>query len=173
MRIHVHVAFSHKIEMFLKIFIREISNIPLVLCFSHIFIFKTALEIILRMISLPINMYFYLTVPFCTEHDNVVHRWIDYGKTYNLTYNMLKSMVKCRRYCHLFQHTRYHQIDKNTTTTVKRYVNVLVSTRTMCHLIEEKYQVTGHYLCTKYIMGYPELHFLRVCNGGTIRYGRL
>ena len=47
---------------------------------------------------------------------------------------------------------------KNTTTIVSRYVNELVSPSTTGHLIE-KYQVTGNYLCTKYILGYTELHF--------------
>ena len=116
----------NKIEVLSKIFIREISNIPMVSYFSQIYIFNTALEIILRMIFQTINIYYYLTVPFYREHDNVVHSWIAYGKTNNLTYNMLMSVAKYGRYCHLSQHTRYHQIDKNTTTTVKRYVNELV-----------------------------------------------
>ena len=65
---------------------------------------------------------------------------------------MLKSVVICWSNCYSSQHTRYHEIAKNTNTTVKRYVNELVSLRTMGHLIEKKYQVTGHYLCTKYIL---------------------
>ena len=40
-------------------------------------------------------------------------------------------------------HTRYHKIDKTTTITAKRCVNELVSPRTIGHLIEKKYQVTG------------------------------
>ena len=43
----------------------------------------------------------------------------------------------------------------------------------MGHLIEKKYQVTGHYLCMKYTPRYPVLRFWRVCNGGIRRYGRL
>ena len=42
----------------------------------------------------------------------------------------------------------------------------------MGHLIEKKYQVTGHYLCTKHILVYPELHFWRMRNG-EISYDRL
>ena len=53
------------------------------------------------------------------------------------------------------------------------YVNELVSPRTTGHLTEKKYQVTGHYLGTKYILRCPELHFLWVCNGGVRNYGRL
>ena len=48
-----------------------------------------------------------------------------------------------------------------------------VRPRTMGHLIENKYQMTGLYLCTKYIPGCPELHFWRVCNGGIRSYDRL
>ena len=48
---------------------------------------------------------------------------------------------------------------KNTTTIVSRYVNELVSPRITGHLIEKKYQVTGHYLCIQYMLGCPELHF--------------
>ena len=36
-----------------------------------------------------------------------------------------------------FKNTRYNKIDKNTTTAVKRYVDELVSPRTMGHLIEK------------------------------------
>ena len=100
------------------------------------------------------------------EQDNAVHKWKAFGKTNNLTYNMLKLVEKWGRYCHFSEQTRYHKIDKNTTTTVKRHVNWLVSPRTMGYLIEKKYQVTGHYLCTKYILGCSELHFWRVCSGG-------
>ena len=42
-------------------------------------------------------------------------------------------------------------MDKNTTTTVSRYVNELVSPRTMVNLTEKKSQVTGNYLCTENI----------------------
>ena len=59
----------------------------------------------------------------------------------------------------IFSYTRYHKIDKNTTTTVRRFMNELFSPRTMGHLIKKKYQVTGLYLWTKYILGCPELHF--------------
>ena len=41
----------------------------------------------------------------------------------------------------------------------KKYMNELISPRTMGHLTEEKYQVTGNYLCVKYILGCLELHF--------------
>ena len=85
-----------------------------------------------------IKVYFYLTVLFCLEHDNVLHRWKVYEKSNNLTYNMLKSVVICGSYSHFYQHTRYHEIAKNTNTTVKRYVDELVSRRTMGHLIENK-----------------------------------
>ena len=72
---------------------------------------------------------------------------------------MLKSVAKYGSYCHFSQHTRYHEIDKkNTTMTVSRYANELVSSRTTGHLIK-KNQETGHYLCTKYILGCTELHF--------------
>ena len=43
--IFIHVAFIHKIEVFLKILIRKISNILLILYFSHILTFNTVLEI--------------------------------------------------------------------------------------------------------------------------------
>ena len=72
-----------------------------------------------------------------------------------------------------FQHTRYHKIDKATTITTKRYVNELVSLRTLGHLIDKTNQVTGHYLSSKYIPGCPELHFWRVCNIGIRSYDRL
>ena len=120
-----------------------------------------------------IKVYFILTVPFCPKHDNVWHRWKAYEKINNLTYNMLKLVVICESSCHFSQHTRCLEIAKNTNTTVKRYVDELVSPRTIGHLIEKKYQVTGNYLCTKYILGCPELHFWRVCNGGIKSYGRL
>ena len=42
--IFIHAAFINKIKMFLKIFIQEISNVPLIMYFSHIFIFNTVLE---------------------------------------------------------------------------------------------------------------------------------
>ena len=81
------------------------------------------------------------------------------GKTNILTHNMLKSVSKWEIFCNFSKHTRYYKIDKNITTTVSRYVNELVSRRTTGHLIEKKYQVIGHYLCTEYMLGYPELHF--------------
>ena len=43
----------------------------------------------------------------------------------------------------------------------------------MGHLIEKKYQVAGHYLCMKYILGCPELHFWGVFNGDIRSYGQL
>ena len=46
----IHAAFIHKIEVFVKIFIRKISKMPLILYFSHIFIFNTVLEKNSRMI---------------------------------------------------------------------------------------------------------------------------
>ena len=67
----------------------------------------------------------------------------------------------------------YHKIDKNTTTTIRRYVNELVIHRTMGHLIMKKYQMVGHYLWTTYILGFPELHFSRVSNGGIRSYSRI
>ena len=67
----------------------------------------------------------------------------------------------------------YHKIDKNTTTTIRRYVNELVSHRTTGHLITKKYQVAGHYFCTTYIMEFSELHFSWVCNGVIRSYSRL
>ena len=44
--IFIHAAFIHKIEVFLKIFVGEISDMPPILYFSHIFIFDTVFEII-------------------------------------------------------------------------------------------------------------------------------
>ena len=55
---------------------------------------------------------------------------------------MLKSVVICGSNCHFSEHTRNHEITKNTNTTVKGHVDELVSPRTMGHLIEKKYQVT-------------------------------
>ena len=46
--IFIHVAFIHKIEVFSKIFIWKISNIRLILYFSHIFILNPVLQIISR-----------------------------------------------------------------------------------------------------------------------------
>ena len=46
----IHAAFINKIDVFHKISIREISNIPSILYFSHILIFNTVLETISRMI---------------------------------------------------------------------------------------------------------------------------
>ena len=57
-----------------------------------------------------------------------------------------------------FWHTRRYKIDKNVITTIKYYVNKLFIPRTARHLLKIKYQVTGHYLCTKYILGCPELY---------------
>ena len=51
--------------------------------------------------------------------------------------------------------------------------NVSIWWRHHARLIENKYQMTGLYLCTKYIPGCPELHFWRVCNGGIRSYDRL
>ena len=65
------------------------------------------------------------------------------------------------------------RIEKNTTTTVRRYANELISPRTMDHLIEKKYRVSDHYLCTKHILGCPELYFWRVRNAGIRSYDRL
>ena len=92
---------------------------------------------------------------FCLKHNDVVYRWKVYEKTNN---NMLKSVAKCGSYGHFPKHTRYHKIDKSTTTTVSRYVNELVSLRTTGHLIEKKCQVTGPYFCTIYILGCTELN---------------
>ena len=63
--IYIHAAFINKIGVFSRIFI--FSYMPLILYFSHIFTSSTVLEIISRLM-------FNLTVPFCLEHDNVVHR---------------------------------------------------------------------------------------------------
>ena len=81
---------------------------------------------------------------------------------------MLKSVAKCGSFCYFSSHTRHHEIDKNTTTTVKRDVNELVGPRTMGHLIKKKYQVTGPYMRTKYI-GYrktPRLNCNNIFFGG-------
>ena len=48
--IFIQAAFIHKIKVFLKIFIREINNMPLILYFSHIFILNALLEKISRKI---------------------------------------------------------------------------------------------------------------------------
>ena len=42
--IFIQAAFIHKIKVFVNIFIREISNMPLILYFSHIFNLNAALE---------------------------------------------------------------------------------------------------------------------------------
>ena len=42
--IFIHAAFIHKIKVILKILISEISHMPLILYFSHIFIFNAVLE---------------------------------------------------------------------------------------------------------------------------------
>ena len=44
--IFIHVALVNEIGVFLKIFILWISNIPLILYFSHIFTFNNVVEII-------------------------------------------------------------------------------------------------------------------------------
>ena len=157
--IHIHDPFIHKNEVFSKIFIREISNIYLVLYFSQNSIFNTALEIILRMIFLTIDIYYYLTVPFCREHVNVVHSCITYGG------EMWKILPSFSTYSISSNWQKYNHYRK----TLYEWI----SPRTVGHLIDEKYQVTGHYLCAKYILGCPELHFWRVCNGGIRSYGRL
>ena len=101
--IFIHAAFIIKVEVFLKIFVQEMSNTPLILYFSHIFIFNTVLEKISGKIFFEKLTYtFYLTVPFCLKHNNVVYRWKVYEKTNNLTYNMLQSVLKCGSYCHFF-----------------------------------------------------------------------
>ena len=46
--IFIHVAFIHKIEVFSTILIQQISNILLILYFSHIHIFNAVLEMISR-----------------------------------------------------------------------------------------------------------------------------
>ena len=46
--IFIHAVFIHKIKVFLKIFIREISDMPLILYFSHVFISNAVLEKISR-----------------------------------------------------------------------------------------------------------------------------
>ena len=117
------------IKVFLKIFIREISNMPLILYFSHIFTLNAVLEKISRKIFKKKINERVLLFDVIIWHNNVIYRWKPYEKTNILTYNMLKSVVKCGSYCIFSQHTRYHKIDKNTTTTV-----------------------TGHYLCTEYIV---------------------
>ena len=40
----IHAAFIDKIDVFLKIFVQNVSNIPLILYFWHIFTFNTVLE---------------------------------------------------------------------------------------------------------------------------------
>ena len=42
--IFIQAAFIHKIKVFLKIFSKKMSNIPLILYFSHIFILNAVLE---------------------------------------------------------------------------------------------------------------------------------
>ena len=49
----------------------------------------------------------------------------------------------------LFLTNSHHKTDKNTTTTVRRYVDESVSPRTMGHSVEKNYQMTDHYLCLK------------------------
>ena len=95
----IHAAFIHKIKVVLKILIRGIRNMPLILYFSHIFIFNTVLERNYGRIVLKINVYFYLTVPFCLKHNNIVYRWKAYVKTNKLTYNILQSVAKCESNC--------------------------------------------------------------------------
>ena len=48
--IFIQAAFIHKIKVFSNIFVREISNMALILYFSHIFILNAVLEIISRKI---------------------------------------------------------------------------------------------------------------------------
>ena len=57
-------------------------------------------------------------------------------------------------------------IIKLTITHPLPCVNELVSPRTMGNLIENKYQVTCHYLCMRYVLGCPALYFWWVCNDG-------
>ena len=112
-----------------------------------------------------------MTVLFCLDHDDVVHRWKRMGRQTIwriICWNLWRNVD----YIVIFLN-KLGIIDKNTTTTAKRYVNELVSARTKGHLIEKRYQVTGHYLCTRCIQGCPELHFWRVCNGGIRSCGRL
>ena len=97
----INVPLIHKSEVLLKICIQEIIDIPLILYFPHIFISNTVLEKISRTnFFLKINVYFYLTVPFCLKHNNVVYRWKAYEKAHNLTFNMLKSVAKYGSYCY-------------------------------------------------------------------------
>ena len=118
--------------MFSKIFIPEISNIPLILYFSHIFIFNVVLEIISQTIYffLKINVSFHLTVPFCLQHYNVIHWKKAYDKTNILTYDMLKSVANVKvksSFLNIFgiiKLTKY-LLDR------KKYMNELVSPRTM------------------------------------------
>ena len=78
----VHAAFIHKIKVFLKIFVRDIINMPLTLYFFTYFHFERCLrKNTTEDISSKINVYFYLTVPFCLKHNNIVYRWKAYKKT--------------------------------------------------------------------------------------------
>ena len=75
--IFIQAAFIHKTKVFVKNFIREISNMLLILYFSHIFTLSAALEKISRnTFFFVINVYCYLTVPFCLKHNNGLwSRW--------------------------------------------------------------------------------------------------
>ena len=79
--IFIHAAFIHKIKVFLKILMSQISNVLSSLYFSYIFTLNTVFEKISGMIFKKINIYFYFTVLFCLKHNNVVYRWKAYNKT--------------------------------------------------------------------------------------------
>ena len=155
---------------YFQIFLSEKLTIYLWVCIFHISLLSTPSwdDILFQ-----INVYFYLTVPLCIEHGYGVHRWKSNETTNNLTYNMLKSVASCGNYCNFSNHTRYCEIDTNITTILKCYVNELIILWTTGHIIEKKYQVTGHNLCTKHILGCPRTAFLRVCNGVIRSYGRI
>ena len=64
--------------------------------------------------------------PICLRHNNVVYRWKAYEKTNILTYNKLEFFLT---YSVSWNWQKYHH------------------GREPGHLIEKKYQVSGHYLC--------------------------
>ena len=108
---------------------------------------------------------------FQISHHTWYHK-IDKPTT-NLTYDMLKSVANCVNYCHFFNITFVIKLINIPSGNVRRYVNELVSLRTMGHLLEKKHLVRGHYLSSRYMPGCPQLHLWCVCNGGIRIHGWL
>ena len=90
----IHAAFFHKIKVFSKVlYLSNLKHTAYFVFFTYFYFQHCLRNDITGDIknTTTINVYFYLTVPFCLKDNIVVHRWKAYEN--NLRYNLLITLI--------------------------------------------------------------------------------